>query len=270
MRRKDGTVFTGFGAGAAPAPAFDPTLDIENVWPTDLLDLAQTGLETPKSRRNMPPELVYAIDLERLFWTLKIKGLAPADVDVSVRSPRLGVRFATAQKAAEPGKTLTLKAALRLIETLRPVPALVPADADVRAKVQAFERWMTGEVADSVMWCLLRPPVSRGAAGFSDQFMTSLIMRALDVVASLGLHNDRPYLFGNALSSADITAAAVLAPVVRKEGWAWAGQSWTPLSLVAGRSALVRHPGAAWVREMYARHAHQAVSAPEQTRAWVP
>lgn len=237
----------------------------------DLLGLSlsntpsSAGLETPKARRGLPPELSHAISLERLWWTLEIKGLKATTAKVVTRGHRLGIEF---PEAKDGRKTLTLRGALKQIDALQHKPDLVPDDPDSRSKALTLERWLMADVADSVLWCLLRPPVPKNAAGFSDQFMTSLIMRALDVVASIS--QQKTYLFGDRLSSADLAAAAVLAPVARKEGWAWAGQMWAPLSSIAGRSVLVRHPGAAWVRGIYDRHAQKALAVPDQSRVWVP
>jgi hypothetical protein len=72
------------------------------------------------------------------------------------------------------------------------------------------------------------------------------------------------------LSSADMTAAAVLAPIARQEGWSWAGKLWAPLDHLAGRSHLIHHQGAAWVRALYAQHGKSPVINPEPGRAWLP
>jgi glutathione S-transferase len=268
---RQGSGFQGLETGSTPSESLG-------------FDRLNADLTPMKVRRSVPPELAYAVSLERLYWALHIKGLNADAVTVMPRAQRLAVRFG---KALAPAKDISLKAALSQLETLRPEPSLVPADADVRQRAGAFERWMTGEVADTVMWCLLRPPVKNAAQhvaahaaakhapqsinaemALSDQFMTSVLIRALDVVQSLSAQ--QPYLFGSALTQADLTAAAVLAPVVRKQGWTWAGRLWTPLSAVAGRSALARHPGANWVRMMYDLHSPNFTAQPEQTRAWVP
>ncbi|MBL8628264.1 MAG: hypothetical protein JNM81_01455 [Rhodospirillaceae bacterium] len=238
----------------------------------------------PKARRSVPPELAYAFSLERLFWALHMKGLGPDAVEVLPRSQRLALRF---HKKLFTPKDLSLKQAFATLELVRPAPGLVPADPDARKRAAALERWFTSDVADTVMWCLLRPPVvpapknaaayvaTNGAAkeaspkpAFADQFLTVIIMRALDTVQSLCAQQS--YLFGNTPTRADITVAAVLAPVVRKQGWVWAGRNWSPMASLTGNSALARHPAAHWVRMMYDLHTPMPIIAPEQTRAWVP
>lgn len=219
--------------------------------------------EGPRIRRGLPPELATAVATERLAWTLAAKGLDPRDAEVGMVAQRLQVRL-----NIEPGKTFTLRSALQRLDVVIANPALIPALPSDRLRAAELERVLMGEVMDHVLWCLLRPPVGKGPAGYADQFMTAVTLRAVEAIATL--RGERPYLFGGRLSSADIAVAAVLAPAVCPEGWTWAARGWTPMSTVAGRSALVRHSTGVWVRQLYARHAPRDVVAPIQTRAWVP
>ncbi|MSO98191.1 MAG: hypothetical protein EXR11_08240 [Rhodospirillaceae bacterium] len=98
--------------------------------------------------------------------------------------------------------------------------------------------------------------------------MSLQITRALNLIC--GLTERHFYLLGDQLTATDITAAAVLAPIARKEGWAWAGQAWPPMSMVAGRSSLAVHRGAAWVRTLYEHHGKRAAMIPASSRAWLP
>ncbi len=260
-----------------PPPELGDILPGDQGFYRSLRELPREMPDAPKVRRSVPPELAYAISLERLFWSLHMKGLGRDAVEILARSQRFTLRF---NKKILPAKDLSLKQALSSLEGLRPSPALVPKDAETRKKALAFERWFTTEVADTVMWCLLRPPVAQNAAAyaaakgaanvpvFADQFMTAITMRALDVVQSLCAQQS--YLFGNEPTHADITAATVLAPIVRKQGWVWAGQNWSPMATMAGTSALARHPAANWVRMMYDLHTPSPVAFVETTRAWVP
>lgn len=233
----------------------------------DIKGLMRAGqdAETPKIRRGLPPELATAVALERLSWSLAVKGADPRLVHVVSTPQRLLIRFAGEPEARKPH---TLRAALQHIETQYPNPALVPADPEDRLRAAAIERVFMSEVADHVLWCLLRPPVMKGPAGYADQFMTATTLRAVESIATL--RGDRPYLFGGRLSSADIAVAAVLAPAVCNDGWTWGARGWSPMSAVAGRSALVRHATAIWVRGLYARYAQRSLVAPNHTRAWVP
>lgn len=225
----------------------------------------RTSVETAKIRRNVPPELAVAISQERLSWTLNLKGLSPEAMKVEPARPRLRVRLAG---EAQDGPTLTLRAALQRIEALRPEPALENFTPGQRKQAADLERWFMGEVADQILWCLLRPPVPKGPGGYADQFMTAVIYRAMEEAARI--RGSSPYLFGSRLSSADIAVAAVLAPAVCNEGWTWAARNWAPMSAVAGRSNMVRHPTGVWVRGLYERHAQSHRAAPNLSRAWVP
>jgi len=230
-------------------------------------DQPQALAAPPRSRRSLPPELVNAIDLERLRWTLHLKGVAAESVTPVPRARRLGVRFAGAEQARA-SAALGMSGALREIERRWPSPSLMPADSGGRKRVAALERWFCGEVAHGVLGLMLQPPMP-GARG-ADRAMTAPIARALDLVS--GLTERHPYLLGDSLSAADITVAATLAPVARKDGWIWAGRTWPPLGALAGRSALAHTRGAAWVRDIYARYAaagaepHHA----EPARTWIP
>jgi glutathione S-transferase len=214
----------------------------------------------PKTRRSLPPDLVHAVDLERLYWTLHIKGLATDYITLITRSRRLGVRF-----AHTPGITaLGINAALREIERQAPQPALIPHDIYMRKRAAALEKWAVTAVAPAVLWTLLQPI----NAARTDAAMTAPIARALNLIA--GLTRRHAYLMGEQLSAADITLAAALAPIARKDGWTWAGRLWTPLALLAGRTSLASHAGAAWVRGIYAVHGKIGSAPPDAARAWIP
>jgi glutathione S-transferase len=229
-----------------------------------------------KSRRSFPPELVHAVDLERLYWSLNIKGLEPDLVIPVPRARRLGVRFThrltnPSNAAALPAANAALgfNAALREIERLRPAPALLPVHPAARRRALALERWFCGEVAPCVLWSLLQPLHGKRAAETkTEKAMTAPIARALDLIA--GLVERHAYVLGDTLSYADLTVAAVLAPIARKDGWAWAGRAWTPLSVLAGRSPLSTHRGAAWVRRLYDRHLISPAATAVPKRAWLP
>jgi hypothetical protein len=227
---------------------------------------------TSKSRRSLPPELVHAIDIERLSWVLHIKGLERDFAQAVPRARRLGVRFRQAPAEGVPGAVsaaLGVNAALREIERLRPDPALLPREPALRRRVSTLERWFCEEVGPCVLWSLTQPFEARAQSrNQGDRAMAAPIARALDLIA--GLTERHSYLSGDALSCADITAAAVLAPIARQEGWAWAGRLWTPIDHVAGRSVLTTHRGAAWVRALYARHGKCRTTNAEPARVWLP
>ena len=69
------------------------------------------------------------------------------------------------------------------------------------------------------------------------------------------------YLVGDSFSVADLTAAALLSPIVRPAELADALVDDPPAALLALRDTVSSHPSFAWVETMYARHRHQPKSA---------
>ena len=64
----------------------------------------------------------------------------------------------------------------------------------------------------------------------------------------------RPYLVGEAFSVADLTAAALLAPLVDPDHPDMKKPEPKPAGLIAANSVFGEHPAADWVRETYAKH----------------
>lgn len=211
---------------------------------------------TPKNRRNLPPDLLHAIDHERTSWVLFIKGLCVNSV-IFVPHPR-GRKLAWADSpACVINSTI---AALQQIEIRNPKPALLPATPEARKRCLELERWFCGEVAPTILWLMVQPqhPAS------NTRGMLAPAMQALETIGNLT--KQQTYLVGESLTRADIAAASVLAPLARKEGWVWAGRN-TGL----GRSSrLLEHPSADWVRQVYAKHAPAKIVGSESGRAWLP
>ena len=61
------------------------------------------------------------------------------------------------------------------------------------------------------------------------------------------------YLVGDRFSVADLTAAALLTPLLAPPGRPYVPAT-TPAAALALRAELEARPGGAWVHEMYARH----------------
>jgi glutathione S-transferase len=235
-----------------------------------------------RTRRSLPPELTYAVDLERLRWALKIKRRPVDTLDILARPRRLGVRIRAIPKNGRGDETadgdspvLGVGAALLELDRRWPDPPLTAGPPALRARSQAMERWLLDEVGRAVTASLVETIslAPRPHAEAPDRIILAAaiadpIRRALDLVS--GLTARHGYLLGEALTLVDLTAAAVLAPIARKDGWVWAGRTWTPLGAVAGRTDLARHRGAAWVRDIYDRHAEIAAPPAEPARAWVP
>jgi hypothetical protein len=226
-----------------------------------------------RTRRSLPPELVNAIDIERLRWTMRLKGIEATAVEIVAGPRRVGVRL---RGTGDPktAVTLSLSAALAEIERRWPTPELLVREAHLRARALALERWLLKDVGGPVVASLVHlMGVAHGGLPLASRVViepaaADVIRRALDLVA--GLTQRHAYLLGGALTFTDIAAAAVLAPIARLDGWEWAGRGWTPLAAVAGRSDLARHRGAAWVRDLYRRHGEPRGVSPDLSCAWVP
>jgi len=64
----------------------------------------------------------------------------------------------------------------------------------------------------------------------------------------------RDYLVGDAFSVADLTAAAMICPIVQPPEMQYPPAIPYPAALAEFRDAVLRHPSAAWTTEMYRRH----------------
>ncbi|MBM3512407.1 MAG: hypothetical protein FJX59_01685 [Alphaproteobacteria bacterium] len=93
------------------------------------------------------------------------------------------------------------------------------------------------------------------------------MFRALDVVDRL--LDRRRYLSGDAFSTLDLTAAAVLAPIARPEGWCWAKVAARRRSDSLWPTLFYTHPAAAWVRRVYDVYAGPGAVSPAAL-AWAP
>jgi glutathione S-transferase len=62
------------------------------------------------------------------------------------------------------------------------------------------------------------------------------------------------YMVGGAFTVADLTAAALLSPLVRPPQFSYRLPERWPDAFEAFRDSVKEHPGFAWVTEMYRRH----------------
>ncbi len=168
------------------------------------------------------------------------------------------------------------------------VPALLPGDAAERAEALRIERWfdadLTPRIRRPVLDALLQQPgyfarvfgdgapaIKRAAYACVVPLAASLIRKgngisgdasiedghraateALDFVAARGAATG--YLCGKVFSLADLTAASTLAVLVQPPD----SPMSCPRPMASAFGALTdryaRHPGAGWVRAIYARH----------------
>lgn len=177
---------------------------------------------------------------------------------------------------------------LEWLEANHGTPPLLPADPAERAEALRIQRWfdddLTPRIRRPVLDALLRqpgyfarvfadgaPPLKRigyacvvplaaplvrkgngiaGSASLEDGHRAAA--EALDFVAARGAATG--YLCGSAFSVADLTAASTLAVLIRPVD----SPMSCPQPVASGFRALMdryaRHPGAAWVHGIYARH----------------
>jgi glutathione S-transferase len=230
---------------------------------------------------------------EKVRWALDVKrvphrrrSLLPGPHMATVR--RLTGRTATPVLVHEGA---ALDGSARILEWLEerfPEPTLLPADAATRAEALRIQRWfdedLTPRIRRPVLAALLAQPAYfarvfadgapaarrilyacavplaaplvrkgngiTGPAAIEDGHRAA--DEALSFVAARGAATG--YLGSERFCVADITAASTLATLVRPEN----SPMSSPLPVAPAFRALVdrfaRHPGAEWVRRVYARH----------------
>lgn len=178
----------------------------------------------------------------------------------------------------------------RILEWLaanRPPFALMPTEPVERAEAMALEarfdkmgahiiRFAYAETLDNAdgvlkLWTLdakpwqarlLRlgyPALQRffrknsGISTASAQRAHSVVQENLDFIASR-VSADSPYLVGGKFSAADLTAAALLAPLVCPDQHSVYSQADYRAGIAAQVAAWQTHPAFAWVRQIYALH----------------
>ena len=233
---------------------------------------------------------------EKARFALDYKGIdfRTKDVLPGLHAPLLAARRRGTTVPAldlEDGRTVKDSTAIvAALEDLRPEPPLYPADAAARADALSLEDHFDEHVGHDVrrvyLAALFRDPgltlkvygagfpaplraaaklsqpvsdrMARRRYGMSAQGVERAhrqVLAALDLVDSR-LEGAGEYLVGDAFSVADLTAAALLAPLVQppEHPDAW----WTETDEVQGledlRAAHGDRPAWRWVREMYRRH----------------
>ena len=180
-------------------------------------------------------------------------------------------------------------AILAALEERHPEPALYPADAAQRQRALDLEDWFDETIGHPVRTLLVPAIMEEGGAERTAEVMMSgmservkrafralhpvfqrfyyvrhgivdAMRRAAPGVVLEGLERialergPEGYLVGGRFSVADLTAASLLAPLVRPQGTIWAELGDYPEAVRAFVEPLEDHAGSRWVREMYARH----------------
>lgn len=128
----------------------------------------------------------------------------------------------------------------------------------------ALSAWLLSDVAWAVRG--LGSDLAGDDPAGSDN-ASRIVRRALDIVERL--LSGRAYLSGPSFGALDLTAAAVLAPIARPEGWRWAQARAPRRSDSLWPTTFYGHPAAAWVRRVYDLHAH-AGGPPPAMLTWAP
>jgi len=173
------------------------------------------------------------------------------------------------------------------LERLHPVPALYPADPQARRRALELEDWLDEHLGPPVRAAIVGTgfaedpaaviaALSLGMPPRAARFMRAFFpafrafyrarhgMRAGDVgehtarvFAALDRLEDeragRPYLVGDAFSVADLTAAALFAPLVLPPEMQYPPDLSSP-ALRPLRERALAHPMARWTAETYRRH----------------
>lgn len=230
---------------------------------------------------------------EKVRWALDLKGVAHRRRSLLPGPHLITVRRLTGRTTTpvlmDDGRPIDESA--RIVEWLDAryeKPALLPRDPALREEALRIQRWFDDEITPrlrrAVLDALLRQPsyfarmfadgapawkrrayalavplaapVVRkgngisGAAAVEDGLRAA--SEALDFVAERSRATG--YLVGDAFSLADVTAAATLATVVRPLASPMACPQPVGSAFRALMDRFADHPGAAWVRAIYARH----------------
>lgn len=191
-------------------------------------------------------------------------------------------------------------AVIEAAERLRPEPALYPADAAERRRALALEDHFDEKLGPHVRRALFydvlpdrrfaadaltvdSAPAARAAYRMAMPLLAPAMrssmridgdgaevgrartVEALDrIEAELGPEG---YMVGGAFTVADLTAAALLSPLVRPAQFPYRLPDRWPEAFEAFRDSIADHPAFGWVLEMYRRHRGTSAAVNEQSAA---
>ena len=178
-------------------------------------------------------------------------------------------------------------AIIATLESARPTPALYPRDIGDRTRALALEDFFDEELGPHtrrLAWYALLPDRAFCLAIFTDGFghelrafyetgfpMIEQVMRSemriddagaaesrLTVAAVLDRidreRNGRDYLVGDRFSVADLSAAALLAPLIVPPEFPYTFPEPRPAAFETMRAEFTSHPSCAWALDIYRRH----------------
>src|SRR6266478_375943 len=136
---------------------------------------------------------------------------------------------------------------IEALERLQPEPALYPRDEAARRRALA-QRAVRAVLPAFRAFYKLRHGIDDAAIAAAPARMRAGLDR---IVAELGPSG---HLVGDAFSVADLTAAALLSPIVLPPEFPYPPPGPRPQHLTALRASLEGHPAFRWVLEIYRRH----------------
>ena len=230
---------------------------------------------------------------EKARWALDLKGVVHRRRSL-LPGPHIGVVKRLTGRTETPvlvhaGGAIDGSARiLEWLETQYPVPALLPTDATQREEALRIQRWFDDDITPrmrrTVLDALLQQPsmfarvFGEGAPALKRWAYACIVplaaplvrkgngitgpdsvedghraaAQAFDFVAERGAATG--YLCGDSFTIADLTAASTLAVLVKPENSPMASPQPVGPSFQALMDRYAKHPGAAWVRRIYARH----------------
>lgn len=228
---------------------------------------------------------------EKVRWALDWKGI-PHERRSLLPGPHAPVVFWLTGQKSVPVLRLdgeTIADSTRIIAALErrhPTPPLYPADETARRRALELEEYFDDEIGVHLrrfVFNAVLPDADFTADLMTPEFggVTKAVYRALFPLTrmvmrfDMGIDDDaaarsrarvdaaldrlereiRPsgHLVGDAFSVADLTAAALLSPLVNPPEYPYAQPPATP-AVDAIRERYARRPSVAWAREMYRRH----------------
>lgn len=188
---------------------------------------------------------------------------------------------------------------IETLESLQPEPALYPADAAMRHRALDLEEYLDEALGPAIRASVITPlfrhdpdvalrvlmtgmprtydrlrPFARIFPAFyrmrhniRDDALEAdraLVRAALDRIESE--RDGRPYLVGEAFSVADLTAAALIAPLLQPPQLQYPIEVELPPYLREFREKLLPHPAFEWARGIYRMHRGVSAEAPRLPR----
>jgi glutathione S-transferase len=229
---------------------------------------------------------------EKARWALDYKGVAHVRRSVLpgahvMRARRLyGGRTLPVLQVA--GRTVADSTRIvEALEAMQPEPALYPADPAQRERALALEEFFDEELGPHIRRALFHdqlgdaagsasaftvgfPPAVRRTFRHGFPLLRPAMRRSMGIDAEAARRsrarteaamdrieaelNGGEYMAGDGFSIADLTAAALMSPIVRPPQFAYPLPArWAP-AVEEWRDSLRRRPAFAWVEEMYRRH----------------